>query len=390
MTRAKLLSLCGVAVLGAAALALPPKYFNSKVRLTLPPTIYAVPGMEMNVYYANVVLAINAKRYQFEVLCPKGKAEAERWTFKPTAADVGEFPFEMRVRDKSRVVVAYQKTMVRVAPANAGAGKSIVLLAIGDSVTRGSRYTRRLYKLCEAPGNPKLKLIGTRGPKSEVKNRHEGLSGWTATGFATRYRDGVRHTGDRAKDGSPFVYKGADGKLEVDFAAYCRDVNGGQAPDFVTIFLGINDVFSANDGNIKARVDRMFKYYDILIAAIHEKSKATKIGVVLVPPPSASQDAFGANYGCKQTRWQYVRNQHALVERMLQHYGGREKENIFIVPTTVNIDCAAGYPRRKTPVNARTKKTGWRWLNGVHPSWDGHKQIGDTLYCWVKAELAKP
>ena len=390
MTRARLLSLCAAAVLCVAGYAAPPKQTPGPVRLTLPPTIYAVPGMEMNVYYANVVLTINPKKFQFEVVCPKGKCEAERWTFKPTAADVGEFPFEMRVRDKSRRVIATGTSTVRVVPAKAGAGKAIVLLAIGDSVTRGSRYTRRLYKLCGQPGNPKLKLIGTRGPKSEKKNRHEGLSGWTATSFATRYRNGVRHTGDRSKDGSPFVYKGADGKLKVDFVAYCRDVNQGKAPDFITIFLGINDVFSSNDAKLKGRIDGMFKYYDILIAAFHEKSKETKIGVVLVPPPSASQDAFGANYACGQTRWQYVRNQHTLVERMLRHYGGRQKENIFIVPTTVNIDCAAGYPRRKKPANSRTKTTVWRWLNGVHPIWDGHKQIGDTIYCWVKAELAKP
>lgn len=44
----------------------------------------------------------------------------------------------------------------------------------------------------------------------------------------------------------------------------------------------------------------------------------TRIGLVPFVPPAGSQDAFGANYGCMQTRWQYKRNQHRVVERLIE------------------------------------------------------------------------
>ena len=103
-------------------------------------------------------------------------------------------------------------------------------------------------------------------------------------------------------------------------------------PDFVTIFLGCNDTFSVNDETIEARIDWMFGHYDALIGAIKKADPKTQIGAILLVPPAASQDAFGANYRCGQTRMQYRRNQHRVVERMLAHYGDREDEGIFLIP----------------------------------------------------------
>lgn len=126
----------------------------------------------------------------------------------------------------------------------------------------------------------------------------------------------------------------------------------------------------------------------MLVDGVHQVRKETKIGVLLLVPPAGTQDAFGANYQCGQTRWQYKRNQQRVVERMMEKYGNREAESIYIIPSNANLDCVNNYPRSKTAWNSETKAEGSRLNNGVHPSAEGYRQIGDTIFCWIKAQLA--
>jgi len=67
--------------------------------------------------------------------------------------------------------------------------------------------------------------------------------------------------------------------------------------------------------------------------------------------------------------WQYRRNQHRVVERMMAKYGRREKENIYLIPAYVNM----------SP----------RFCYNVHPSADGYRQMANSLYYWVKGILAE-
>jgi lysophospholipase L1-like esterase len=362
--------------------------FAGKVRLILPKAIYAVPGVEMNVYFDNVILAINPANYVFDVTCKKGTQQTERWTFVPAASDAGNYPFEIQVRDDENKVVAQAKSMVCVVPTDAGVGRTITQLCIGDSLTHHSVYTEQLLHLFHQPGNPHLNLIGTHHPYENypVENRHEGYGGWTAERFVTHYT-GTARKGDAATRGSPFLYPDAKGKPALDFLRYLQETNQGKAPDAVTIFLGCNDTFQATDEDIEPVITRALGYYDTLVKMIHSADKNIKIGVVLIPPPAGTQDAFGNNYGCGQTRWQYKRNQHRLVERLMEHFGNREKENIFLVPVFINLDCLHNYPSETVPCNAQTTQPTIRQSNAVHPATPGYRQIGDTIYCWMKYTL---
>jgi len=156
----------------------------------------------------------------------------------------------------------------------------------------------------------------------------------------------------------------------------------------VTVFLGCNDTFSATDQSIEGRIAEMFGHLDALVQMVRRTDAATRIGLVLLVPPAGSQDAFGANYRCGQTRWQYKRNQHRVVGRMIERYGGRGKEGIGLIPAFVNLDCRHNYPGSKAPWNQRASSSGTRLCNGVHPSAEGYRQIGDSIYCWLKAALA--
>jgi hypothetical protein len=363
-----------------------------RVRLLLPPVIYAVPKIEANLYFDNTVLVLNRDNYAFDVICDKGMQLAERWTFTPEAKDVGEYPMEIAVRDETNAVVARGRTTVRVVPFDKRFDGLTTLLLVGASLTEYSIYPQQLLDLDKRDGYMLLKLIGSRGPNDAPATgelRHEGYSGWTAEAFVTLNgplsRSGYHR---RPETGSPFVYETSPGRYELDFARYCKEFNGGQGPDAITIHLIPNDVFTATDETIESRVDKMLGYYDTLIKEFHRVRADTRIGVVMTAPPSRSQDGFRNYTGPgRQTRWQYRRNLHRALERVMQRYAGREAEHIYLVPVYVNFDTERHYPTRAASANARSSETVVRVNNGTHPSPEGYYQIADSIYCWIKAVI---
>jgi lysophospholipase L1-like esterase len=356
------------------------------VGLFLPDTIYAVPGIETNVYFDNVTLVLNTENFAFDVTCDKGIQQAERWTFTPEDADVGSHAFILEVRDAANEIIARDSSVVVVSPKGARESEAVSALLIGDSLTHAAIYSQHLLDLCAAPGNPALTLIGSHVPdESRPLNRHEGYGGWTAQRFATHYT-GTARGGDYKERDSPFLYPNEAGEPELDFQRYCDDVSGGEHPELVTIFLGCNDTFSATDETITARIEDMFAHLDQLLAAIHVASPETRIGLIVPVPPCASQDAFGANYKNGQTRWQYKRNQHAVVRAMYDRYTKNNTFLVSLIPAFTNLDCERNYPATTAPWNARTTAEAIRQNNGVHPSEEGYRQIGDAIYCWMTSE----
>lgn len=354
------------------------------LRLTLPPVLHAVPGVETNVYFDNIVLTNNPGNYAFEVKCTRGLQQAERWTLTPKPEDAGSHPWKITVFNDANEVVAQGTTTLRVAHPDSGADRPVSVLLIGDSLTHASTYPQQLLDRCAAQGNPKLTLVGSHTPKADnPANRHEGYGGWTAHRFATHFAETAR-TGAAGKRGSPFLYRAEDGRPRLDFAKYCQEVNEGRFPEYVTIFLGPNDTFRSTSESLDQDIDTMLTYYDSLIKMVHDVSPATVVGVMLPVPPSASQDAFA---GKQTTRWQYKRNQHQLMERMLGQYGGRDSERIVIIPTACNLDCEHNYPAAKSPVNAHIEEPTVRQNNAVHPAASGYRQIGDSVYSWLKVQL---
>ena len=360
-----------------------PNLSTDPLRMALPPTLVAAAGIETNVYFDNVVLCLNPANYAFDVVCSKGSQQAERWTWTPTEADVGDVPFELLVRDDSNRIISRGRMVVKVVAATQAADRDLSLLLIGDSLTHASVYSQRLLDLSKQSGKGTITLVGSHRPNaSSDLNRHEGYGGWTALRFATHYNDMARQ-GDYAQRGSPFLYKQPDNTVKLDFQRYCQDVNDGNFPDAVTIFLGPNDIFPLTDDTISAGIDTMLKHYDQLIEMVRTTSPSTRIGVMLPVPSAASQDAFGSNYGTGQTRWQYKRNQHALLQAMLKRYQDRQSEQIYVIGTHMNLDTVHNYPTASVAPNAQSDQTIIRQNNGVHPSSAGYRQIGDTVYGWL-------
>lgn len=360
---------------------------SAPVRLAIPTTIYATPGVEANLYLDNVVLVLNVANYAFDIDCGVGIQQADRWTYTPKAEEVGSYALTLRVINQSNAVIAEGSSTVVVTDPATLKDRAVSALVIGDSLTHASIYTQALVDFCATDDTPVLTLIGSHAPKDDKRNRHEGYGGWTAARFATHYTEAPRDAPYKERP-SPFVYKNEAGEIGLDFARYCAEVNGGVAPDVVTIFLGCNDTFSAKDDTIEGVIDSMFGHMDALIAQIHGVNPATKIGLLAPVPPTVSQDAFGANYKNNQTRWQYRRNQHRVVERMAETYGGRDGAHISLIPAYINLDCVRNYPTSTGPANSRNDVEVTRQNNSVHPAGTGYLQIGDSVYGWLIGTLA--
>lgn len=359
--------------------------FTDEVQLILPDVIYAVPGIETNIYFENVTQVINPANYVFDVFCDVGKTQQERWTITPTDEEVGEHELELLVINQKNQVIDWQKSKLIITPKETGNGLQTSLLMIGDSLTQASIYPKQVFDLCGASGLD-LNLVGSFDPGNNGI-RHEGYGGWTAVRFATHYT-GVAREGDRKKRGSPFLFMDqSEKKPKLDFKKYCEEVNGSKYPEFVTIFLGPNDVYSCNMENLEPFVERMIQHLDLIVEMIRKDSPSTQIGLMLPVPSSASQDSFAKKSGRLQSRWQYKINQHYLVRTMFSHY--KDSEVVSLIPTYTNIDTVHNYPTEEVPVNGRSEEKIVRQNNAVHPARSGYLQIGDTVYCWLKAQVAQ-
>ena len=358
--------------------------FAEKIPLELPPAVYAVPGIETNIYFDNLVLTTNSSNYVFDVNCKKGRNDAKRWRFTPNGKDIGSYKWELKVVNSKNEIIASGTTKIIVSPDNAGKDKKLSLLIIGDSLTNASVYPRSIHDLMTKSGVT-ITMIGAHSGagRKPGKIAHEGYGGWKWQTFCKQWTKKKDYRGK-----SNFLVLKND-KPVLDVKAYLKKFAKGKNPDFITIMLGTNDIFLAKEDNIIERIKTVLSYADKFIAALKKDAPKAKIGVALTIPPASSQDAFGSNYKCYQTRWQYRRNQFKLVEAMIKKYGKEKVKNVSLIPAYVGIDCENNFPTRRENINSRDPKVIMRHSNGVHPSKSGYMQIGDVFYCWLKYQLSK-
>ena len=202
---------------------------------------------------------------------------------------------------------------------------------------------------------------------------HEGYGGWTWKRFNTYYAED--ESGKRRKGTSPFVYPAENGKAELNLTRYFNEHCGGHRPDFITVMLGINDCFRApydDPAAINAQIDGMLKEADILIAAFRKAAPNAEIGICLTTPANSRNAAFDNNYKGKYTRDGWKKIQHQLVQKQLEHFENSNDAKVSIIPTELYLDTTTGFPAN----------------NAVHPNKQGYRQIGSTIYAWIKAKLA--
>ena len=372
----------------------------------LPPKIYAVPGMEINIYFRNIFLTINHANYIFHAKSPVGRTELKRWTFIPKAADAGKsFSLKIQIYDMEGLA-AEGETTLHISPADAGKGKTLSILMVGDSLTNHSVYPEQLYMHCKKNG-PALTMIGTRGIQGKARHpwgwhyatdpvpggvAHEGYGGWTWNAFQRVYAKDERYNkltpAQKVKARSQFLTL-KNGKVQLDIPGYFQRRNQGKAPDVITFQLGVNDIFTATDATRDKKIQEILQNASTLIAAFRKAAPEAVIGVGFVTPGS-NQDSFGHGYKCVYTSWDYYCNHFRLNQAMAKYFARCKDPKFYMIPTNVNLDTENNFPVQKVPANQHNKDRVIRQCNGVHPAVSGYRQMGDTFYAWLKYLTAHP
>ncbi len=382
------------------------------LQLSLPRVIYAAPGIETNLYFANLFNAIVPENFVYLVQCKKGTLQTHRWYWMPTKDDAGKsIPLTLEVRDDRGVIDRAECIIKVAAPAREPARK--ITLALLSASSGGSGYTQFLLETMHQTGYTNYTPVGTYHrcglPLKPGLAPSDSYGGWSWRNFLTTWkysRDEFNNVQDQAEKEqmkllgvstldqrndyrlkSPLLNV-KNGKVVRDVQGWFDRINGGKAPDFILIDLGGNDVFSAREDNIHEWLQTQI--LPAMTEVVNELRKAAPnatIGICQSGLGSRFQDAYGANYGCYQTRYQFLRNKrlyNALVEKFV---ADRNDPEIISLPYFQNIDPVHGYPVKKRPASARESAQVDRAVNALHTTASGAYQLADAMYCWLVNQL---
>ena len=354
----------------------------------LPANVYAVPGVECNIYWKNILLTLDHADYDFDADCAVGRNDQFRWRYIPSARDGGKkFPMTITVRDEDGIV-AQGSTTIHVAPADAGKGRTVSLLMVGDSLTDGTVYPAQVSERFKNDKHAALMMFGSGKVKNYPDTAHEGFGGWAWTSFLAKTQDSNKpgKTHYRFSEASKFMVL-KDGNFTFDLAAFLKKYGNGKVPDFITFQLGTNDLFSANGKNREYRIAAMIANMDFLLAKIREQAPDAVIGVGLLSLGPTSQDAYGIHYKCTQTNWNLQLSLFRANQAVTAHFAKKKDPKLFLIPHQLNFDRDHQFPSKMEPVNHGNRRTVERKIN-THPSDEGYRQFGDTLYAWLKYQLS--
>lgn len=337
-------------------------------KINLPEKIYATVGIELNIYFDNIVDTHDTD-YFFDVTCDKGMQLQRCYRYTPNSEDVGSYPITLSVTNNHGQTVEKTSTII-VTAETISPEKTVKILILGDSTTAGGTTVEKIHKNFENTGVT-IQTLGTRGI---APYNHEGRSGWSA-GTYLRYANVGSVT-------NAFYNNGFD-------ASYYFSQNNIPFPDWFIINLGINDLFAYTaDAQMNAGIRNFVNNINTMITSIKAASSSIKIGLALTIPPNYSQDAFGKAYKCGQTRMRYKRNNFYLVNKLIETYSGKENtENIYLIPIFTNLDTVNNMGMEELAVNARNATTYQSPIGngGVHPDESGYWQTADVYTGFIKA-----
>ena len=350
---------------------IPARYIEKgeQFALNLPSKLYALVGEELNVYFDNLVEGHDIS-YDFNVECDVGQHLERCYRLVPEEAGTHKLTI---TAVKDNVEVSKTATII-ISATKQGADVSRSIIVLGDSTTNNGIALKKLHDNFEND----VMSIATLGTRGSDQACHEGRSGWTFKQYCTIQEDAI-------VEGltNPF-YNPSTGTFD---AGYYFENSGVTIPDYFIINLGINDTFSyRDDDSLNAAIETLNEQCDLMIASLRSAAPDMKIGIALTIPPNYSQDAFGKNYECGQTRNRYKRNNIIWVSNQISKYDNREDEGIYLIPIHTNLDTRYNMGMEEIQHNKRNESTYLSPIanGGVHPVDSGYWQIADVYWFFLK------
>ena len=387
----------------------------------VPDTIYAASGIECNIYFAAAFDTDSPQAYTFEACCDVGVCQNERWTWTPTESDSGS--------RHSLVLKAWSDfgplqsvtTAVVVAKAPNDRHRPVTFALLGDSLTN-ARYQDQILAAMKKAGWTNFRPVGSRTGSSserwgvfrEGEAAHDGYGGFQPGSFLSRYavavdeidnlqseaeREQLAAFGENIPAGqdwrrgllkSPLVRLDGERKV-VDVKMWLNRINGGNAPDYLFIELGINGTCAVPLSELaeyceKVQVADMRK----LIACIRAVAPKTVIalGSCLI---GGDQDSHGKNYGCAVSAVQMHRNMHYLNTRwraLVRELKAGGDERVFFIPFGLALDPVHGYLCETVPAFRHSSEKVVRMSNACHPNKEGGRQLGDAVAAFLRCDLS--
>lgn len=339
--------------------------------IAIPKTFYALEGREFNIYFANVIRSsVPIGDVDVDITCSVGAQFRDWYRFTPVAANAGNYALTLTVLQNGTTLATATNLLVVKALTNGPVTRK--LLVIGDSTTENSGSLAELTNLLTGDVFH-VNFVGAVAyagldASGNTRNLHdEAVAGRSVAYYY-------------ANVASPFVTGG-----NFNFNYYLTNNSITMASgDWVTIQLGINDTFSADsDAAITTVMNTLTNQLNGMITSIKAAVSGIRIGLCLMTPPAANQDAFGNNYTAGQYQARFLRNQKLWVERMISMWDGTQA-NVFLVPIHANLDTVNNVATTSVVVNARNPATYQQQNNGVHPNTYGYFQITDSLFAFLK------
>lgn len=322
--------------------------------LIVPPKIPMVEGHETRVFLDNIFQ--NGDYYKAEKMIMPGTADAiyaGAYHVTPTAASTSGTQYVQYYRGQYPALMA-PLNFVKV-PADAGSGKNVKVMLLGESTTEMAGLVNGFYDLMD---NDSLNVtgIGTRGTAPRL---HEGRSGWTTENYL--------HDATALNLTNSFY--NPTSKL-FDFAYYIG-TNKLEKPDYVFIDMGINDSWQ------EVPLATTLTNYQFMINSIHWLDPNIKIIIGLTNLPEKFKNMWDFNFGLKDRILK-------LINALITTYGNRESEGYFLNPIYLNVDPYWDMQYEERVISPDGKQTELVGTNGVHPSDAGFKRCADVLYATLK------
>lgn len=412
----------------------------------LPDCIYAVEGVETNIYFDNAVYADFGKAdLTYTVSCVKGRQMERCWTFIPLSSDSGKYSFTLSVYYRGNKIASRSDSLfVTTRRAGSGirnilscgnslwAGGQIVdtirsnygeddflLNFVGKVPTMGGNKTeghsgykwsdfstagRTIYDV-KVQGIASAPAIGdsysangsvfsisgediTLGKGNMQLWRQSGTTSPLAHGGVLARTDGkgdaiINYSSSDIKSGNPFWNNSTQ---KLDLKKYLNDSIILRPGDWATFELGINDMFGYFDtAAAKHTAKACVQSINALISQFQKDVPGLRIAI-LMPAPPANQDAFGINYGTSQTSWRYWSNLNIYYKYVLKAFDNplQRLNGVYVLGLGITLDRLNNVQKAYVNVNSRNNTTYWRDQNGVHPANSGYAQYADTYYSFLK------